>query len=126
MNHQTTLVARQARLKRWAEDVKSCQSRPAGMTVDEWCKINNVSKAAYYWRMAELRKEYLKNNPTEQETKEKSLPTTVSRFVEIKPQPLGNNENKAVLNIGNASLEIKEDISDELLVRIIKAVANVK
>lgn len=124
MNTQTAIVARQARLKRWAEDVKSCQSRPAGMTVDEWCKRNNLTKAAYYWRMAELRREYLKNKSENKESECKELPVAKPRFVEIKPQP--SADNKAILNIGNASLEIKEDISDELLKKIIKAVAYVK
>lgn len=124
MNTQTAIVARQARLKRWAEDVKSCQSRPAGMTVDEWCKRNNLTKAAYYWRMAELRREYLKNKSENKESECKELPVAKPRFVEIKPQP--SADNKAILNIGNASLEIKEDISDKLLKKIIKAVAYVK
>ena len=112
-------------LKRWAEDVKSCQSRPSGMTVDEWCKKNNITKAAYYWRMAELRREYLKNKSENKESEYTELPVAKPKFVEIKPQP-SNNDNKVVLNIGNASLEIKEDISDELLKKIIKAVAYVK
>ncbi len=124
MNTQTAIVARQARLKRWAEDVKSCQSRPAGMTVDEWCKRNNLTKAAYYWRMAELRREFLKNKSENKESECKELPVAKPQFVEIKPQP--SADNKAILNIGNASLEIKEDISDELLKKIIKAVAYVK
>jgi hypothetical protein len=44
MSSQTTTVSRQCRLQEWAEMVHACKSRPIGMTVDEWCDANSMSK----------------------------------------------------------------------------------
>jgi len=37
MNSQTSLVAHQYRLQRWVGMVRECNSRPAGMMVNDWC-----------------------------------------------------------------------------------------
>ena len=29
--------------------IKDCQNRPEDMTIDEWCKQNNLTKANYYY-----------------------------------------------------------------------------
>ena len=55
MKSRESTVAKQVRLKQWAKQVQSCNNRPTGMTVDEWCTQNNITKANYYWRMKQVR-----------------------------------------------------------------------
>jgi hypothetical protein len=55
MNSQTSLVASQFRLQQWAEQIKDCQNRPAGMKVDTWCAQNGITKANYYYRLRRVR-----------------------------------------------------------------------
>lgn len=51
MKSQTALVARSCRLNEWVQMIHDCKNRPAGMSVDEWCKLNSITKANYYYRM---------------------------------------------------------------------------
>ncbi len=51
MEIETTTVARQYRLMEWADQIRDCQSRPNGMSVDEWCHTHDISKPNYYYRL---------------------------------------------------------------------------
>ena len=42
MQSQTSLVARSCRIQEWAAMVQECQNRPIGMSVDEWCRANDM------------------------------------------------------------------------------------
>lgn len=59
MATQTSLVAQQVRLKQWAEQIRDCQNRPAGMDVKTWCAQNNITKANYYYRLRRVHEVYL-------------------------------------------------------------------
>ena len=54
MKSQTALVARNCRLNEWTKMVHDCKNRPVGMSVDEWCKLNSITKANYYYRMKQV------------------------------------------------------------------------
>ena len=60
MKSQTSLVEQQTRLREWAEQIRDCNNRPHGMTVDEWCQGQGITKANYYWRLRKVREELLK------------------------------------------------------------------
>ena len=54
MKSQTSLAARNCRLQEWSKMVHSCNNRPIGMSVDEWCQENSITKANYYYRMTQV------------------------------------------------------------------------
>lgn len=47
MKSQTSLVAQKTRLSEWAEQIKECQNRPQGMSIDAWCSQHGITKANY-------------------------------------------------------------------------------
>ena len=51
MKSQTSLAARNCRLQEWSKMVHSCNNRPIGMSVDEWCRENSITTANYYYSM---------------------------------------------------------------------------
>ena len=59
MKSHTSLVAQQTRLSEWAEMVRDCQNRPQGMKMDEWCRLHDITKASYYWRLRKVREAFL-------------------------------------------------------------------
>ena len=65
MGSATTAVAVQYRLKEWAEQIRECQNRPAGMSVVDWCASHGITKANYYYRLRRIRQAYLENLPPE-------------------------------------------------------------
>ncbi len=52
----TTTVARQYRLMEWVDQIRDCQLRPNGMSVDEWCHTHAISKVNYYYRLSQVHK----------------------------------------------------------------------
>jgi hypothetical protein len=40
MNSETAIAAAGYRIKEWAEQIRDCQNRPAGMSVADWCAGN--------------------------------------------------------------------------------------
>lgn len=55
MKSQTSLIASQCRLEQWAKQIHDCQNRPADMQVSEWCEMNGITTANYYYRLRRVR-----------------------------------------------------------------------
>lgn len=55
MKSQTSLIASQCRLQQWAKQIHDCQNRPADMQVSEWCEMNGITTANYYYRLRRVR-----------------------------------------------------------------------
>ena len=55
MKSQTSLIASQCRLQQWAKQIHACQNRPADMQVSEWCEMNGITTANYYYRLRRVR-----------------------------------------------------------------------
>ena len=58
-------MAVQYRLQEWAEQIRECQNRPAGMSVIDWCASHGITKANYYYRLRRVRQVCLENLPPE-------------------------------------------------------------
>ena len=70
MNSATTAMAVQYRLQEWAEQIRECQNRPAGMSVVDWCASHGITKANYYYRLRRVRQVCLENLPPETPTQQ--------------------------------------------------------
>ena len=70
MKSQTSLAARNCRLQEWSKMVHSCNNRPIGISVDEWCRENSITTANYYYRMTQVRKACLDSLSDEAENQE--------------------------------------------------------
>jgi hypothetical protein len=128
MNTQTSLVASQFRLQQWAEQIKDCQNRPAGMKVDTWCAQNGITKANYYYRLRRVREAYLS-------AAESNGASFVEMPVPVDPEPVHpvaagpvlSTDTVAVLHCTNGlSIEIRSGASAEFIQTLIGALAYVK
>ena len=117
MSSQTSLVAKQCRIQSWAMQIKDCQNRPSGMTVDDWCLQNNITKANYYYRLKCVRQACLDSM--------ESTPAFVELPVpEIKPTNECITSYSAVAVIRGAnglSIELHENASAEFMKNLIGA-----
>ena len=122
MKSQTSLVAQQTRLNQWAEQIRECNNRPQGMTVDEWCFENGITKSNYYWRLRKVREALLNVAET----------TTNATFVELKepevaPAPVKPKEDSsqkivAVIRTNQCSIEITDQASSTFLNNLMGAI----
>lgn len=123
MKTQTSLVAQQVRLQQWAEQVKDCQSRPAGMKVDAWCNQNGISKANYYYRLRRVRETCLASQNNETSFVELPVPQTTN----VQPIVIPDTATVAILRGPNdLSVEITSNASPEIICSLIGALAYAK
>lgn len=129
MTTQPTLVAKQARLKEWAEQIRDCQNRPQGMDIETWCIQNHLTRANYYYRLRRVREAYLEQ-----------MPDSVPTFVELPSSDSKDRlaekadrnllpESKPMIRIRNKaglSAEVFSGTSPELLRSLIEGLAYVK
>ena len=127
MKSQTALVARNCRLNEWARMVHDCKNRSAGMSVDEWCKLNSITKANYYYRMKQVRIACLDALPSEE---------SVHAVVPV-PLELMEEESAGISTVSSANsclelyahgvtLCVTEATSEALLAKVLGVLAHVK
>lgn len=124
MKSQTSLVAQQTRLNQWAEQIRECNNRPQGMTVDDWCLENGITRSNYYWRLRKVREALL----TVAEN------TANSTFVELKEPEVTSIPRKreegtsskivAVIRTNQCSVEITDQASSTFLNHLIGAISH--
>ena len=100
------------RSQQWLQMVKDQKS--SGLTVEAWCRENNISKHAFYYRQHKLREEAGK---------------VLSQFVEVRaPQAhavpdqkyLENLNSAASIACGKVVIGLNNHASEELISRIVR------
>ena len=109
----TKIVATNYQMQEWMDIIRDCRS--SGLTVQQYCDEKNLSRPTYYYWLNKIRKtaiESVESSPA---------------FVELKPPaPVSKKAALVSIHVGEATIDLPENISDEFLIRILKAVAHVK
>ena len=116
MKSKTSLVAQKTRLNTWAEQIKDCNNRPKGMTVDEWCQNNNLTKANYYWRLRKVREALLEAADVTPTFVELTQP--VAELVPVKTQEISTATTPKIMAIvkkEHCAIEITDQASADFL-----------
>ena len=130
MKSQTSLVARNCRLQEWAQMIQNCNNRPIGMSVDEWCQANSITKANYYYRMAQVRKACLDSFP-EIAVEQKIVPVPLN----LVPLEDASSQEQSSQTSGDSFLEltshgitlrVTEQTSSALLSKVLGVLAHVE
>lgn len=119
----------------WRTIIQECNrvTKTTKMTKEEWLKENNISKATFFkWQKLfrnEIATDLLIENAQEKVRNELvvSNPVKEVEFIELKPSAVPPTcTSGAVLKFNHASIEIKDDISEELLSKIFKVISHVE
>ena len=106
----------------WFNTIQACQQRPDGITAKQWLTDNRISVKSYYYWFRKFRKEIVSQTELLAPAVHSGDNTSVT-FTEIPSTAFLKHESSAVvLRIGAARIELSEDISDTMLIRILKAV----
>ena len=105
----------------WFNTIQACQQRPDGITAKQWLTDNRISVKSYYYWLRKFRKELVCQTELPTPAAHSGDDTSVT-FAEIPANAFSKSESSAVLRIGAARIELSEDISDTMLIRILKAV----
>ena len=120
MNSATTAVAVQYRLKEWAEQIRECQNRPAGMSVVDWCASHGITKANYYYRLRRIRQAYLENLPPEAPVQQ-IVPVNACLLQQETQSGSGIQQGLSV-SVNGFSIHVTESTPMQLLAAVLKVV----
>jgi hypothetical protein len=56
-----TTVKQELRLQAWSAQIEAQQT--SGMTIEQWCAENGISRKTYYYRLKKVREQYLESVP---------------------------------------------------------------
>ena len=128
-------ITHDVRSSQWLEIITQCQNRPAGTTAKQWMADNGISEKSYYYWLRKFRKQAY-SQMTETSTAV-SVGNEISfAEVSIKPKQSANvttfeSENSfeairpvAVIKNTDISIALTNEISEELLSRILQEVAH--
>ena len=133
MKTKARLVAESVRLKQWSQQIRDCQNRPVGLTMDDWCRQQGITKANYYSRLRRVRQAIL--NYSSEENGDCNL---IPDFVELPvpadclstaiPREQTMTEKSAVSAVirGNngITIDVFPETSPELLHALMRALAH--
>ena len=109
------------RREKWKSIIQECNE--SGMSKREWLAAHNINPKTYYDWQRKLRMEIgtelvlAQNNAL-------SVAQNQPDFCQLS-MPVSSAQSKAVIRSGQLSVEVNEDIPDDFLYRIIKAMNNV-
>jgi hypothetical protein len=102
------------RCQQWLQMIQ--EQKASGLTIEAWCRENNISKHCYYYRLKKLRQE---------------AGARISRFVEVQaPQTsllpdqkdLENLNSAASIACGKVVIGLSNHASEELISRIVRVI----
>ncbi len=131
MKSQTSQVARSCRIREWAAMVQECRNRPSDMSVDQWCQANNITKASYYYRFAQVRKACLDSIPNDA-VEHAIIPVPVE-LMHAEPESTAVDLNNAVIDdsfldisANGVTIRVTEHTSSSLLRKVLGVLAHVE
>ena len=125
---KSATLKKDIRFQQWVDQVQAFQSRPAGMSMTAWCREQGVAVSTFVTRLHKVQDRYLVQSNLELPLSVSStevVPVASPSFVEL--PVMANAEapaTVAVINCGNAKIEISEDISETFLLKLIGAVCH--
>ena len=126
MNSQTSKIAQTIRLQEWSRMIQECNSRPAGMTIDEWCAQHNITKCDYYYRMSAVRKACIKSVPTEV-VQQAIVPVSMELLKPIDDHLAPSDAAETIeLMFHGVNIKVTHQTSDELLKKVLGVLAHVE
>ena len=114
------------RLANWKAIVERCQSRPKDQSAKQWLAINNVPEKQYYYWLRKIRAMALQEMNT-------SLPAVTNErsaepisFAEFSSHDLLESKSAPaiIIKTSKSTIEITTDVSEKLMVKLVKAVAH--
>ena len=115
----------QVRLESWKSIVDRCQTRPKGQSARQWLAENNISDKQYYYWLRKIRAQAYGEMQNTLPSLPEAKDHTVS-FAEISTEQLLPAETApaVIIRTKNSTIEISAVTSEEMVVRIVKAVTH--
>ena len=117
------------RLAHWKQIIEQCQSRPKEQTAKQWLEEHDISDKAYYYWLRKIRRTIYDRSvanrtlPVVSQEQELSFAQVPDSYLKEYPSSF-SFEPVAVIKTSAATLAVSNEISDQLLNRLMKAVSH--
>ncbi|MBD5520958.1 MAG: IS66 family insertion sequence element accessory protein TnpB [Lachnospiraceae bacterium] len=112
----------------WLNIVNQCQERPSDVSARQWLADNGIKEKAYYYWLRKFRKEaygQMQVSASAQSAEVSFAEFSIPMDSPYKPMPCSlHSDPVAVIKCGNISIEISNDISEEVLSRLLQEAAH--
>ena len=123
-------ITHDVRTAQWDKIVRSCHERPVGQSAKKWLAENGINEKQYYYWQRRIRnlvagitsKSLPATRPTEEVTFVE-MPAPIEQPVECPHTAVASSGPAALIRAGKLEIELSNDISDELLSKILKVTA---
>ena len=127
------------RLGHWAQVVQAANARPQNQLLKDWLAENDISKDQYYYWQRKVRNEIYNRLQGDKELRAPSALDTDVSFIELPvpkqpaaqptvcqtgKEPVAMQTPAALIQAGNISIALSNDISETLLLRILREVSH--
>lgn len=119
-------IAHAMRQEKWKAIIQECNN--SGMNKRDWLAAHNINPKTFYGWQRKLRMELgtelvlAQNNAL---TSMKSEPSFCQITEPVVNTGRSTGKPAAIISTGNMSIEVSEDISDDFLIRLMRAASNV-
>jgi len=115
-------ITHEMRLMKWTPIIREC--RNSGMAVRAWCLENNVNEKQFYYWQRRVRGEVF-------DTLKKTESQSQTNFVQLSvPEDFSRNKPSfkpdMIIHVGNNVLELSNTVSEELILKVLKVMSDVK
>ena len=120
--NQVTRTRKFLKKEEWKMLILHCQS--SGLTVASWCERNNICQQTYYRNLQKLRAELCESFPIPVE-----LPERPIEFKKLEVQTvqtsIQNIQAAVIIHLPNASLEINNGATQQIVESVLLALKNI-
>ena len=112
---------KQKHLLEWSQRVAECRS--SGLSVSRWCAENNIKPKTYYTWQKRVFAVMI------EQQKRQMIEPAETRFAELPslaPEPVRNREPVASVHMGEASLDVYEGASPEIVAALCRVLSHAK
>lgn len=112
----------------WLNIINQCQNRPSDVSAKQWLADNGIKEKAYYYWLRKFRKEaygQMQVSAPAQSAEVSFAEFSIPMDSPSRPMPCTlHSDPVAVIKCGNISIEISNDISEEVLSRLLQEAAH--
>lgn len=117
-------ITHEIRLNNWKKIVEECNNRPNGTTVKEWLATNGIKEKTYYYWLRRVRRaayEQIRYQASGELTVPHENQVSYAEITINNTVPAQPAHSAATITIGNTSLGISDQVSEEFLIKLIRA-----
>ncbi len=115
----------EVRLANWKAVIEQCQTRPKGQTAKQWLDANGISSKKYYYWLRKVRSDvYKQASAALIPSEEAKLPAVSFAEIPAKDMLPTNESSTVVIKTKKSTIEIPTNISESLMIGLVKAVSH--